>query len=84
MLPEVDLVIAFRASRKTSLLNRQALEAAPKAEEQYGRLIHQLSSAGLRAVARRGESLGHLLVFVSCPENHVHTLIKRERWLVMF
>ncbi|KAJ6580774.1 calcium-activated chloride channel-domain-containing protein [Mycena capillaripes] len=79
MLPEVDLVIAFRASRKTSLLKRHALEDARKAEEQYARLIKTLSSAGLRAVGRRGESLGHLLVFVSCPSNHLHTLIKRER-----
>ncbi|KAJ7811213.1 calcium-activated chloride channel-domain-containing protein [Mycena olivaceomarginata] len=79
MLPEVDLVIAFRASRKTSLLKRHALADARKAEEQYGRLIKLLSSSGLRAVARRGESLGHLLVFVSCPTGHVHTLIKRER-----
>jgi hypothetical protein len=79
MLPEVDLVIAFRASRKTSLLKRHALADARKAEEQYGRLIKLLSSSGLRAVARRGESLGHLLVFVSCPTSHVHTLIKRER-----
>ncbi|KAF7371154.1 hypothetical protein MSAN_00750800 [Mycena sanguinolenta] len=79
MLPEVDLVITFRVSRKTSLLKRHALEDARKGEEQYGRLMKALSSAGLRAVARRGESLGHLLVFVSCPTEHVHTLIKRER-----
>ncbi|KAJ7654605.1 calcium-activated chloride channel-domain-containing protein [Mycena polygramma] len=79
MLPEVDLVIAFRATRKTSVLKRHALEDARKAEEQYGRLIKTLSSAGLRAVGRRGEALGHLLVFVSCPSNHVRTLIKRER-----
>ncbi|KAJ7163483.1 calcium-activated chloride channel-domain-containing protein [Mycena crocata] len=79
MLPDVDLVIAFRASRKTSLLKRQALQDARKAEEQYARLIQTLTSAGLRAVGRRGESLGHLLVFVSCPTSHVHTLIKRER-----
>jgi hypothetical protein len=79
MLPEVDLVIAFRASRKTSVLKRHALEDARKAEKQYDRLIKALSSAGLRAVGRRGESLGHLLVFVSCPKNLVHTLIKRER-----
>ncbi|KAJ7483438.1 calcium-activated chloride channel-domain-containing protein [Mycena latifolia] len=79
MLPEVDLVIAFRASRKTSLLKRHALEDARKAEEQYGSLIKALSSAGLRAVGRRGESLGHLLVFVSCPKSLVHTLIQRER-----
>ncbi|KAK7031750.1 calcium-activated chloride channel-domain-containing protein [Favolaschia claudopus] len=79
MLPEVDLVITFRATRKTSVTKRQALEDARKAEEQYGRLIKLLSSSGLRAVARRGESLGHLLLFVSCPPNHVQNLIKRER-----
>ncbi|KAJ7036619.1 calcium-activated chloride channel-domain-containing protein [Mycena alexandri] len=79
MLPEVDLVITFRASRQGSLPKRQALEDARKAEEQYSRLIKVLTSAGLRAVGRRGESLGHLLVFVSCPTGHVHTLVKRER-----
>ncbi|KAJ7230352.1 calcium-activated chloride channel-domain-containing protein [Mycena pura] len=79
MLPDVDLVISFRASRKTSLLKRHALEDAPKAEQQYTRLINMLTSAGLRAVGRRGESLGHLLVFVSCPTSHLRTLIQRER-----
>ncbi|KAJ7691956.1 calcium-activated chloride channel-domain-containing protein [Mycena rosella] len=79
MLPEVDLVIAFRASRKTSVLKRHAVEDARKAEEQYTRLIKALSSAGLRAVGRRGESLGHLLVFVSCPQSLIQTLIQRER-----
>ncbi|KAF8167034.1 calcium-activated chloride channel-domain-containing protein [Mycena galopus ATCC 62051] len=78
MHPEVDLVIVFRASQ-SSLLKCQALDDAKKAEEQYGRLMKSLSSAGLRAVARRGETLGHLLVFVTCPTNHVHTLIRRER-----
>ena len=82
MLPDVDLVISFRASRKTSLLKRHALEDAPKAEQQYTRLINMLTSAGLRAVGRRGESLGHLLVFVSCPTSHLRTLIQRERLVV--
>ncbi|KAJ6504498.1 calcium-activated chloride channel-domain-containing protein, partial [Mycena vulgaris] len=79
MLPEVDLVIPFRASRKSSVLKKHAVEDARKAEEQYARLIKVLSEAGLRAVGRRGESLGHLLVFVSCPKTLVHTLIQRER-----
>lgn len=79
MLPDVDLVIAFRASRKTTVRKQQALQDARKAEEQYARLIKALSSVGLRAVGRRGESLGHLLVFVSCPTDLVQTLIHRER-----
>ncbi|KAJ7114116.1 calcium-activated chloride channel-domain-containing protein [Mycena epipterygia] len=65
MLPDVDLVIAFRASRKTTVRKQQALQDARKAEEQYARLIKALSSVGLRAVGRRG--------------NLVQTLIHRER-----
>ncbi|KAJ7644183.1 calcium-activated chloride channel-domain-containing protein [Roridomyces roridus] len=78
-LPEVDLVVAFRASRKASVRKQEALNDARKAEEQYSRLIKTLSDAGLKAVGRRGESLGHLLVFVSCPTAKVKALIKRER-----
>ncbi|CAK5277953.1 unnamed protein product [Mycena citricolor] len=79
MTPEIDLVIAFRATRKTSLVKRQAQADARKAEEQYTRLIKTLTEAGLRAVGRRGESLGHLLVFVSCPKSLLQTLVRRER-----
>ncbi|KAJ7753904.1 calcium-activated chloride channel-domain-containing protein [Mycena maculata] len=78
-MPQVDLVIVFRASPTSSVRKEQELEDARKAEEQYARLIKTLSSAGLRAVGRSGESLGHLLVFVSCPKTRVHALIKRER-----
>lgn len=77
--PEVDLVIAFRATKKTSLSKIQIRADSRKAEQQYSRLIDTLTFAGLKAVGRRGESLGHLLVFVSCPQNHVTNLIKRER-----
>ncbi|KAF9461505.1 calcium-activated chloride channel-domain-containing protein [Collybia nuda] len=77
--PEVDLVIAFRATKKTSLSKSQIRADSRKAEQQYSRLIDTLTYAGLKAVGRRGESLGHLLVFVSCPQNHVNNLIKRER-----
>lgn len=79
MPPETDLVIAFRASSKNSLSKQQAREDIQKAEQQYSRLIETLSYAGLRAVGRRGETLGHLLVFVSCPTNIVNNLVKRER-----
>jgi hypothetical protein len=76
---DVDLVIAFRATKQSSLSKRQIREDAHKAEQQYSRLIDTLTKGGLRAVGRRGESLGHLLVFVSCPIHLVHNLVKRER-----
>lgn len=77
--PDVDLVIAFRATKKTSLSKQQTREEAKKAEQQYRRLIETLTYAGLKAVGRRGEALGHLLVFVTCPPKHVAELVKRER-----
>ncbi|KAF8159945.1 calcium-activated chloride channel-domain-containing protein [Crassisporium funariophilum] len=77
--PDVDLVITFRATKKTSLSKQQTREDARKAEQQYKRLIETLTYAGLKAVGRRGESLGHLLVFVTCPPKHVEELVRRER-----
>ncbi|KAG6841190.1 hypothetical protein C0991_000987 [Blastosporella zonata] len=59
--------------------SQQIREDSRKAEKQYTRLIDTLTYGGLRAVGRRGESLGHLLVFVSCPDSHVESLTKRER-----
>lgn len=79
MPPEVDLVITFRASSKASLSKQQLRDDTLKAEQQYAHLLQTLSSGGLRAVGRRGESLGHILVFVSCQKSHVDTLVKRER-----
>ncbi|KAG6855942.1 hypothetical protein H0H87_009135 [Tephrocybe sp. NHM501043] len=76
---DVDLVITFRATQPTSLSKQQIREDSRKAEQQYTRLIDTLTYGGLRAVGRRGESLGHLLVFVSCPDSHVENLTKRER-----
>ena len=77
--PDVDLVIAFRTTRKTSLSKQQTREDARKAEQQYKRLLQTLTYAGLKAVGRRGEALGHLLVFVTCPHQLVEVLVKRER-----
>ncbi|KAG6832166.1 hypothetical protein H0H92_004897 [Tricholoma furcatifolium] len=79
MPPDVDLVVAFRATKKTSLSKQQIREDSRKAEQQYSRLIDTLTYGGLRAVGRRGETLGHLLVFISCPDSHVENLMKRER-----
>jgi len=77
--PDVDLVITFRATKATSLSKQQTREDARKAEQQYKRLIDSLTYAGLKAVGRRGEALGHLLVFVTCPQKHIEELVKRER-----
>ena len=77
--PDVDLVISFRATKPTSLSKQQTREDARKAEQQYKRLIETLTYAGLKAVGRRGESLGHLLIFVTCPPKLVEELVRRER-----
>ncbi|KAG6918168.1 hypothetical protein DXG01_016153 [Tephrocybe rancida] len=72
-------VITFRATKPTSLSKQQIRADSRKAEQQYTRLIDTLTLGGLRAVGRRGESLGHLLVLISCPDSHVESLTKRER-----
>jgi hypothetical protein len=76
---DVDVIIAFRATKQTSVSKLQIRDDARKAEQQYSRLIDTLTQGGLCAVGRRGESLGHLFVFVSCPTHRVHKLVKRER-----
>ena len=78
--PDVDLVIDFRVSKTLSVTKQQTREEARKAEKQYRRLIETLTYAGLKAVGRRGELLGHILVFVSCPQGLLDNLIKRERY----
>ncbi|KAF8817614.1 DUF590-domain-containing protein [Phlegmacium glaucopus] len=78
--PDVDLIITFRTSKKASLSKQQTREDARKAEQQYRRLTETLSYAGLKSVGRRGEGLGHLLVFVICPIKHVEELVRRERY----
>ncbi len=77
--PDVDVVIVFRATNKYSFSKQQTREEAKKAEQQYLRLIDTLTYAGLKAVGRRGESLGQLLVLVACPQNHLESLVRRER-----
>lgn len=74
--PDVDLVLSFRTTPKST---QQTREEARKAEQQYKRLIQTLTYAGLKAVGRRGEALGHILVFITCPEKHVKELVARER-----
>lgn len=78
MSPNVDLVIVFRANA-ISLSKQQTRDDALEAEQQYNMLLQTLTKAGLRAVGRRGETQGHLLVLISCPQSLLGTLILRER-----
>ena len=78
MPPQVDLLLEFRAS--SSIRNHnQTLDDARKAEQQYTKLLKVLSDARLHAVGRRGESLGHILVFIRCPDSLIQELLKQER-----
>ncbi|KIY72484.1 DUF590-domain-containing protein [Cylindrobasidium torrendii FP15055 ss-10] len=76
---DVDVVITFRASKDATTHVSQGKAAAAAAEEQYTRLMSALSDGGLRAVSRRGDSSGHLLIFVHCPKDLLKMLDRRER-----
>ncbi|KAG2153495.1 calcium-activated chloride channel-domain-containing protein [Suillus bovinus] len=80
MPPHVDVVIVFCAIQKgASFSKEQVRQNAVKAEKQYSKLINTLTRAGLKAVGRRGESQGQLLVLVTCPQNVLANLIHCER-----
>ncbi|KAF9262938.1 DUF590-domain-containing protein [Marasmius fiardii PR-910] len=79
MTIDVDLVISFRTSQRTKRSKQQTRDEVTKAEEQYKLMIRLLTTAGFSAVGRRGDSLGHILVFVSCPEQLLRNLVKTER-----
>lgn len=83
MTADVDLVIPFRAFPNHTLSKKKTREGAKKAEKEYTRLIDTLTYSGLRAVGRRGESLGHILIFVACPEPLLKTLRNREGCVVL-
>lgn len=78
MAPNVDLVIVFKATSIT-LSKQQARDDALRAEQQYSKLLEMLTKSGLRAVGRRGEKEGHLLIFVFCPPGLLASLVYRER-----
>lgn len=77
MTPKVDLVIVFKTTL-TSLSKHKTREDAFKVEHQYSKLLETLTKAGLRAVGRRGEEQG-LLILLSCPKNLLTSLVHRER-----
>ncbi|PCH36279.1 DUF590-domain-containing protein [Wolfiporia cocos MD-104 SS10] len=79
MPPQVDLVLVFRSSPGKVLSRPQARENARQAEQQYTKLLDVLKKGGLRAVGKRGENDGQLLVLVLCPRNTLERLAHRER-----
>ncbi|KAF8625524.1 hypothetical protein AX17_006836 [Amanita inopinata Kibby_2008] len=79
MARQVDLVMTFIATGKTTISQSQTRREALHSQQQYARLIETLTYSGLHAVGRRGESLGHLLIFISCPQKLLDALVKRER-----
>jgi hypothetical protein len=81
---EVVLIIVFRAASKLTHSKQKTRQEARKAEQQYVRLIDTLTYAGLKAVGRRGEGLGQLLVFVTCPQKLIGNLLRRETCVGLF
>ncbi|OCH96405.1 DUF590-domain-containing protein [Obba rivulosa] len=79
MAPQVDLVLVFRSTPGKVLSKPQARENARQAAQQYTRLLDVLKQGGLRAVGKRGERDGQLLVLVSCPRSTLVRLAQRER-----
>lgn len=79
--PDAHLVILFRLTPPgTSASKKPELKKHTEtASVQYTRLLETLKNAGLNAVGRRGEELGHLAVFVRAPERLLGTLIYAER-----
>ncbi|KAI0046519.1 DUF590-domain-containing protein [Auriscalpium vulgare] len=78
MSPEVDLVIVFRAASKT-FSKQQAREDAEQGEREYTRLVNLLHASSLKAVARRGERQGQLVLLVACSSQQLRRLVHRER-----
>lgn len=52
---------------------------AAETKEKYASLLTTLQDGGLKAVGRRGDSDGKILVFVSCPEAALNVLIHKAR-----
>ncbi len=80
MAPTVDLIVVFRASAAGKVLSKaQARQNAHDAEDQYTKLLEVLRSGGLRAIGKRGEREGQLLILISCPPSLLKRLAQRER-----
>lgn len=85
MTPKVDLVLVFRSSTGNSQVQPKALarQNARQASQQYAKLLEALKRGGLKAVGKRGEKDGQLLVLVSCPFLLLKRLAQRERYVLV-
>ncbi|TCD69087.1 hypothetical protein EIP91_008729 [Steccherinum ochraceum] len=79
MAPVVDLVVVFRSTAGKAFSKAQARQNIQAADQQYRNLLDALRKGGLRAVGKRGEREGQLLVLVSCPPTLLKRLAQRER-----
>ncbi|THH32040.1 hypothetical protein EUX98_g2150 [Antrodiella citrinella] len=79
MAPTVDLVVVFRSAAGKVYSKAQARQNIQAADKQYRILLDTLRTGGLRAVGKRGEREGQLLVLVSCPPTLLKRLAQRER-----
>lgn len=82
MPSHIDLVLVFRAVSPPSahhFSKQKARQDAQDAEDQYTRLLTTLRNAGLRAVGRRGEHQGQLILLVSCSVQKLRYLLHCER-----
>ncbi|KAL4252126.1 DUF590-domain-containing protein [Abortiporus biennis] len=81
MVPSVDLIIVFRSAVAGRVLTKtQARQNTREAERQYTKLLEVLKGGGLKAVGKRGEREGQLLVLISCPSVLLKALARRERY----
>jgi anoctamin-10 len=78
--PNVDLVIVFRGASQSTVKAKIRADAKG-AEDQYTRLLSTLKQGGLYATGRRGANPGQILVFISCPNSRLVSLVGRERYV---
>lgn len=76
---QVDLVVVFRSGSRIVQTKALARANTQQASAQYSRLLDTLRHGGLRAVGKRGERDGQLLVLVACPPALLKRLAQRER-----
>ncbi|KAJ3566882.1 hypothetical protein NP233_g6723 [Leucocoprinus birnbaumii] len=77
--PEDSLIIIFQAPSRAKKSKQQIKDDARKSEKQYTSLISTLKDAGLKAIGKRGELDGQILVFVTWAQEHLDDLVRRER-----
>jgi len=82
MPPRVDLVILLSAG--VPYVNKAEFkETIQEAEEQYTRLLNLLRTSRLRAVGKRGEKPGDLMILVGCSLERLDQLARAERFVFM-